>query len=95
MWLLSPSFCKTDSSLPGPATNINVSSRPGDEEPAPRGYIVKKEHSKLTEDELILWMQRELPPRMQLVAGAAFIDTIPISSVSWQCFQTRMLLTAA
>ncbi|OJJ08370.1 hypothetical protein ASPVEDRAFT_394821 [Aspergillus versicolor CBS 583.65] len=54
---------------------------PGDEEPAPRGYIVKKEHSKLTADELILWMQRELPPRMQLVAGAAFIDTIPISSV--------------
>lgn len=58
--------------------------RPGDEEPAPRGYIVKKEDSSLTVDELISWMHRELPPHMQLVAGAAFIDVIPISSVSGQ-----------
>lgn len=58
--------------------------RPGDEEPAPRGYIVKKEDSSLTVDELISWMHRELPPHMHLVAGAAFIDAIPISSVSGQ-----------
>ncbi|KAL4899090.1 hypothetical protein BDW74DRAFT_171771 [Aspergillus multicolor] len=50
------------------------------EESAPRGYIVKKEGSDLSTDELIAWMQREHPPWIQLLGGAAFIDAIPIAS---------------
>jgi hypothetical protein len=58
-------------------------SRPGDEEPTPRAYIVKTEGSSLLIEELMAWMATEYPPRMQLTGGAAFIDAIPISNVSW------------
>ncbi|KAL4982977.1 AMP-binding enzyme [Aspergillus falconensis] len=54
---------------------------PGDEEPVPRGYIVKARGSSLSIEELILWMATEYPPRMQLTGGAAFIDAIPISNI--------------
>ncbi|GLA62090.1 hypothetical protein AtubIFM55763_007307 [Aspergillus tubingensis] len=53
----------------------------GDEEPIPRGYIVKSKGSPLIMDELMYWMQTELTSRMQLLGGAAFIDEIPISNV--------------
>ncbi|EAW18096.1 class I adenylate-forming enzyme family protein [Aspergillus fischeri NRRL 181] len=54
---------------------------PGDEEPVPRGYIVKAEDSALTIEELMYWMRAELTSRMQLRGGAALIDAIPISNV--------------
>ncbi|KAL2872531.1 AMP-binding enzyme [Aspergillus lucknowensis] len=54
---------------------------PGDGEPVPRGYVVKIEESNLTVDNLISWMQHNLPDRMQLSGGVAFIEAIPISSV--------------
>ncbi|GAA89199.1 AMP-binding enzyme [Aspergillus luchuensis] len=56
-------------------------TRDGDEEPIPRGYIVKSKDSPLTIDELMHWMQTELTSRMQLLGGATFIDEIPISNV--------------
>lgn len=59
--------------------------RPADEEPVPRGYIVKAEESTLTIEKLMYWMREELASRMQLRGGAAFIDAIPISSVSRPC----------
>ncbi|KAL4740230.1 AMP-binding enzyme [Aspergillus similis] len=54
---------------------------PGDEEPCPRGYIVKRDGSSLSIEELMSWMTINYPPRMQLTGGAAFIDAIPISSI--------------
>jgi hypothetical protein len=59
--------------------------RPADEEPVPRGYIVKAEESTLTIEELMSWMGEQLASRMQLRGGAAFIDAIPISNVSRPC----------
>ncbi|RDW64399.1 uncharacterized protein DSM5745_09810 [Aspergillus mulundensis] len=50
------------------------------EEPVPRGYIVKKDGSNLSADELIAWMRQEFPPWIQLLGGAAFLDAIPIAS---------------
>ncbi|KAL4914349.1 AMP-binding enzyme [Aspergillus aurantiobrunneus] len=54
---------------------------PGDGEPVPRGYVVKTDESNLTVDNLISWIQQELPRRMQLSGGVGFIDAIPISNV--------------
>ncbi|KAL3473299.1 hypothetical protein BJX99DRAFT_200518 [Aspergillus californicus] len=53
----------------------------GDEEPVPRGYIVKAGDSSLTIDEFMHWTRGSLESRMQLHGGAAFIDVIPISNV--------------
>lgn len=66
-----------------------LSYRNGDEEPFPRGYIVKSKGSPLIMDELMYWMQTELTSRMQLLGGAAFIDEIPISNVSRPCLEVE------
>jgi 4-coumarate--CoA ligase len=65
--------------------------RNGDEEPVPRGYIVKGYESPLTIEELMQWMRTELTSRMQLLGGAAFIEAIPISNVSRPCLETQTL----
>ncbi|KAL4745423.1 hypothetical protein BDW72DRAFT_211451 [Aspergillus terricola var. indicus] len=54
---------------------------PGEQEPCPRGYIVKTDGSSLSIEELMSWIAIKYPPRMQLTGGAAFIDAIPISSI--------------
>lgn len=66
-----------------------LSYRDGDEEPIPRGYIVKSKDSPLTIDELMHWMQTELTSRMQLLGGATFIDEIPISNVGGPFLETQ------
>ncbi|KAL4929880.1 uncharacterized protein BDV17DRAFT_51389 [Aspergillus undulatus] len=65
------------------------------EEYVPRGYIVKKEGSDISADELISWMQQEFPPWIQLLGGAAFIDAIPIASTGNSKVDRRKLAEMA
>ncbi|KAI2986877.1 hypothetical protein CBS147344_5120 [Aspergillus niger] len=67
----------------------------GDEEPVPRGYIVKGNESPLTIEELTHWMRTELTSRMQLLGGAAFIEAIPISNVGNSKVDRRLLYEIA
>jgi len=54
---------------------------PGEEEPAPYGFIVKKPRSNLTVDEFVQWMAQELTANMKLYGGVSFIDALPLSTV--------------
>ncbi|GKZ26834.1 hypothetical protein AbraIFM66951_003573 [Aspergillus brasiliensis] len=70
-------------------------TRPGEEEPVPRGYIVKAKDSPFTIEELMHWMRTDLTARMQLLGGAAFIDAIPISNVGNSKVDRRRLCELA
>jgi len=56
-------------------------SSPGEEEPAPYGFIVKKPGSNLTVDEFVQWMAQELTANMKLYGGVSFINALPLSTV--------------
>ncbi|ODM14269.1 hypothetical protein SI65_10324 [Aspergillus cristatus] len=53
---------------------------PGEEEPAPYGFIVKKPGSNLTVDEFVQWTAQELTANMKLYGGVSFINALPLST---------------
>lgn len=55
---------------------------PGEEEPAPYGFIVKKPGSSLTIDEFMQWIAQELTASMKLYGGVSFMHALPLSTVS-------------
>ncbi|OGM50649.1 hypothetical protein ABOM_000777 [Aspergillus bombycis] len=51
-----------------------------DEEPVPRGYIVRRPGSALVMSEFMQWMFCALSERLRLEGGAEFLETLPVSA---------------
>jgi hypothetical protein len=58
-------------------------SRPGDEETVPRGYLLKSKGSELTLEDFFQWMAKSLAPKLHLLGGAEFLDSMPLSNVGF------------
>ncbi|PYI28862.1 AMP-binding enzyme [Aspergillus indologenus CBS 114.80] len=59
---------------------VPVKLESDDDEPVPRGYLVRKTGSSLTVQEFLHWMLTSLSARLQLLAGVEFLDALPVSS---------------
>ncbi|CAG8226572.1 unnamed protein product [Penicillium salamii] len=53
----------------------------GDDEPVPRGYIVRPPGSSLTTEGFTNWMFDALSERLRLQGGIKFLDALPVSTV--------------
>ncbi|KAE8147517.1 AMP-binding enzyme [Aspergillus avenaceus] len=51
-----------------------------DDEPMPRGYIVRRPGSDLTVNEFMKWMYCELSEKLRLEGGTEFLDALPVSN---------------
>ena len=55
-------------------------------EESPRAYVVRKEKSSVTEEEVARWMADKVARYKQLRGGVKFIDAIPKNPVSLSCY---------
>lgn len=62
-------------------------------EEVPRAYVVKKEGSKVTEEEVANWMAGKVARYKQLKGGVKFVDVIPKNPVSF-CFFSPFFLVS-
>lgn len=57
---------------------VGIWDKDGHEE-RPRAYVVKKEGSKCSEDDIVKWMQTKVAKHKRLEGGVKFIDEVPKS----------------
>lgn len=55
---------------------------PANQDEVPRAYIVKVQGSKLTEEEIVKWMEGRVAKHKRLRGGVRFVDAIPKNPVS-------------